>query len=330
MMKLRIISGEEVAKAVKMAEAIEAVKNSFIQLSEGKAQVPLRTQLQVKEKGRILFMPAYLSESDGLAVKIVSVFPHNIERGLPTIHAVVLVLEVATGRALAIIEGTYLTALRTGAASGLATDLLARHNTQVASIFGAGVQGRTQLEAVCTVRSLERIWIYDIDRKKAQDFKEEMIARGRPFPEAILVADSPQQAVREADIICAATTSSTPILDDSDLKEGVHINGIGSYTPLMQEIPAGAIKRARVVVDSREAALSEAGDLIIPLRQGIISEDHVYGEIGEVASGKIPARESEEEVTFFKSVGIAVQDVAMALLVLRRSVDLGLGREVEI
>lgn len=329
-MKLRVISGEEVARAVQMAEAIEAVKNSFIQLSEGKAQVPLRTHIQVKEKGSTLFMPAYLAESDGLGVKIVSVFPQNIEHGLPTIHAVVIVLEAATGRALAIMEGTYLTALRTGAASGLATDLLARHSARVAAIIGAGAQGRTQLEAVCTVRSLEKIWIYDIDQKRSQDFKEEMVARGQPFPEGILVADSPRQAVREADIVCAATTSLTPVFDDSDLKDGVHINGIGSYTPFMQEISAETVSRARVIVDSREAALSEAGDVIIPLRQGIISEDHIYGEIGEVASGKIPARESEEELTFFKSVGIAVQDVAMASLVFRHGADLGLGREVEI
>lgn len=329
-MKLRVISGEEVARAVQMAEAIEAVKNSFIQLSEGKAQVPLRTQLQVKEKGSTLFMPAYLAESAGLGVKIVSVFPQNIEYGLPTIHAVVIVLEAATGRALAIMEGAYLTALRTGAASGLATDLLARQSARVAAIIGAGAQGRTQLEAVCTVRSLEKIWIYDIDRKKAQEFKEEIEGRDQPIPENILVADSPRQAVREADIICAATTSPAPVFDDSDLKDGVHINGIGSYTPHMEEIPAETVLRARVVVDSREAALSEAGDVIIPLKQGIISEDHIYGEIGEVASGKIPARESEEELTFFKSVGIAVQDVALASLVFRRSADLGLGREVEI
>ena len=329
-MKIRVISGKDVARAVKMAEAIEAVKSAFIHLSKGKAHVPLRIHISAKRGGTTLFMPAYLMGSDSLAVKIVSVFPQNVELQLPTIHAVVVVLEAGTGKPSAIIEGTYLTALRTGAASGLATDLLARQDCRMAAILGAGTQSRTQLEAVCTVRRLEKIWVYDIDQTRAQAFKKEMQAKGQPIPENISVADSPSQAVRGADLICAATTSQTPVFEDIDLKNGVHINGIGSYTPDMQEIPAATVKRAKVVVDSQEAALAEAGDVIIPLREGIISEEHIHGEIGEVASGSIPARESEEELTFFKSVGNAVQDVAVASLVLRRSEELCLGEEVDI
>jgi alanine dehydrogenase len=329
-MKIRVISGREVAQAVKMKEAIEAVKNAFIDLSLRKAHVPLRIHISARRGGSALFMPAYLLESGSLAVKIVSVFPCNTENQLPTIHAVVVVLEAETGRPLALMEGTYLTALRTGAASGLATQLLARKGCRVAAIFGAGTQSRTQLEAVCTVRELEKIWVYDINQDKAQIFRREMQARGQPIPENILVADSPSRAVQEADLICTATTSNIPIFEDVDLKWGVHINGIGSYTPDMQEIPAETVKKAKVVVDSREAAFAEAGDVIIPLKQGIISEDHIHGEIGEVASGAVAARESEEELTFFKSVGNAAQDVAVASLVLQRSEELGLGETVDI
>jgi alanine dehydrogenase len=329
-MKIRVISGREVAQAVKMKEAIEAVKNAFIDLSLRKAHVPLRTHISARRGGSTLFMPAYLFESGSLAVKIVSVFPRNTENELPTIHALVVVLEAETGRPLALMEGTYLTALRTGAASGLATQLLARKECRVAAIFGAGTQSRTQLEAVCTVRELEKIWVYDIDQNRAQTFRREMKARSQTIPENILVADSPSRAVREADLICTATTSNIPVFEDVDLKGGVHINGIGSYTPDMQEIPAETVRRAKVVVDSREAALAEAGDVIIPLKEGIISEDHIHGEIGEVASGTVAARESEEELTFFKSVGNAVQDVAVASLVLQRSEELGLGETVDI
>lgn len=330
-MEIRILSQEEVAKAVNMAEAIETVKKAYIQLSSGKAEVPLRTQIPVeKQKGVTLFMPAYLADSDAMGAKVVSVFPGNLKKKLPTIHAVVIAVDTETGRPEAFMDGTYLTALRTGAASGAATDLMSRRDSRVAAVFGAGTQSRTQLEAICTVRAIEKVWIYDVVPKVARDYVEEMKTRGNPIPTNIFVAKSPQQAVSEADVICTATTSIKPVFENADLKPGVHINGIGSYTPEMQEIPARTVIRSKVVVDSRQAALAEAGDLIIPIKEGLISEEHIHGEIGEVAAGKIPGRESEEELTFFKSVGLAVQDVSVAELVLRRAKKLSLGLEVDI
>jgi alanine dehydrogenase len=330
-MKLRILSGTDARRAVKMAEAIQAVREAYIQLSAGQAVVPLRTPVPVQKRdGVTLFMPAYLAASDALGAKIVSVFSGNPARGLPLIHAVVLVLDAETGCPQAIMDGTYLTALRTGAASGVATDLLARPDARVAAIFGAGAQARTQLEAVCTVRSIDKAWVYDAVPERAAAYVEEMKRRGQPIPSAILVASSPSQAVREADVVCTATTSTTPVFDDADLKPGVHINGIGAYTPEMQEVPAETVSRARVVVDSRSASLAEAGDLIIPLQKGLIGEADIQGEIGDVAASQIPGRQSAEEVTFFKSVGVAVQDVAVATLILRRSGELGLGIEVEL
>jgi len=329
-MKLRLLSKADVQRAVPMREAIEIVKGAFAQLSAGRAVVPLRTQLPVdRHQGVALFMPAYLSESDDLAVKIVSVFPRNLDRGLPTIFALVVVVEASTGRPLAAMDGTYLTALRTGAASGAATDLLARQNAYVAAIFGAGTQGRTQLLAVCKVRDIQRVWVYDVNPEASERYVQEMKGQGR-IPDDLRVASSPAQAVREADVICTATTAKTPVFADADLKAGVHINGIGSFTPEMQEVPEETVRRAKVIVCSRRGCLAEAGDLIIPLRKGLIAEEHIYAELGEIAAGAKPGRESEEEITFFKSVGNAVQDVSVARRVLREAERIGLGTEVEI
>ena len=330
-MKIKILSRDDVAQAVTMAEAIDAVKKAFIQLSSGNAEVPLRTQIPVRKRNATtLFMPAYLTQSDSMGAKIVSVFPNNKRRGLPTIHALVIMVDTKTGQPLAAMDGTYLTALRTGAASGLATGLLARKDSRVAAIFGAGTQARTQLEAVCTVRDIERAWVYDVKPRVARAYVREMKAQGNPFPQDIHVALSSKQALLEADVVCTATTSFKPVFADGDLKLGVHINGVGSYTPEMQEIPARTVVRSKVVVDSREASLAEAGDLIISIDGGIISNKNIHGEIGEIASGKIPGRESVEETTFFKSVGLAVQDVAVAELVLKRAGELGLGLDVDI
>lgn len=328
-MQVRVLSGAEVRQSVTMTEAIQAVRDAYVQLSAGHAVVPLRTPVPVeKREGVTLFMPAYLSTSDALGAKIVSIFPGNPAQGLPLIHAVVIVVDAVTGCPVAMMDGTYLTALRTGAASGVSTDLLARTNSHVAAIFGAGVQARTQLEAICTVRAIEKVWVYDTVPDRAAAYVEEMKGRGRPVPQDISVAESPAEAVREADVVCTATTSTTPVFYDADLKPGVHVSGVGAYTPEMQEIPAETVQRAKVVVDSRVASLAEAGDLIIPLEQGLISEADIHGEIGELAAGRIPGRESDTEVTFFKSVGLAVQDVAVAELVLNRAAELGLGVEV--
>jgi alanine dehydrogenase len=329
-MKLRVLSKQDVQQAVPMREAIEIVKGAFTQLSTGKAVVPLRTQLPVdRHEGVTLFMPAYLSESDDLGVKIVSVFPGNLEMGWPTIFALVVVVEASTGRPVAVMDGTYLTALRTGAASGAATDLLARKDIKVAAILGAGVQGRTQLLAVCEVRDIERVWVYDVNPQAAERYAQEMAGKGR-VPADLKVASSPAEAAREADVICAATTSKMPVFADEDLKPGVHINAVGSFTPEMQEIPEQTVARARIVVGSREGCLSETGDLVIPIRKGLITEDDVHAELGEIAAGIRPGRDSTEEITLFKSVGNAVQDVSVARAVLARAETLGLGIEVEL
>jgi alanine dehydrogenase len=323
---IRILSCEDVRRALPMRQAIEVMKAAFIQLSTSQAEVPLRVPLHVpKHNGLTLFMPAYLEADDRMAIKIVSVFNDNVTRGLPLIHALVVVIDAATGMPSAVMDGTYLTALRTGAASGAATDLLARPDAQSVAIFGAGVQGRTQLEAVCAVRSIRQAWVYDVIRERAAAYAAEM---GEKLVLPINVASCPSEAVSKADIICTATTSPTPVFEDADVRPGTHINAVGAYTPQMQEIPAQTVLRARVVIDYRPASLAEAGDLLIPLSQGLISEAHIRAELGEIAAGIKEGRTSPEEITLFKSVGVAVQDVAAAGAVLDAARKLGLGTEV--
>jgi ornithine cyclodeaminase len=330
-MKLQVISREGVRKAVTMAQAIETVKAAFAQLSRGHARVPIRTQLGVPlHDGVTLFMPAYLEESDELGMKMVSVFSGNIESGLPTINAMVTLVDAETGLPTAIIDGTYLTALRTGAASGAATDLLARRDARRAAVLGTGVQGRTQLEAVCTVRPIERVFVFDTRVSAAERFRDEMARAGPPVPARIEVSQTAGQAVSEADVICTATTSTTPVFRDADVKPGAHINAIGSFTPQMQEIPAETVARALLVVDSREAVWAEAGDLIIAKKLGLITKDSVHAEIGELVAGTRPGRSKDDEVTLFKSVGNAVQDVSVAARVLREARRKRLGIEVEL
>ena len=262
---------------------------------------------------------------DQMAIKIVSVFENNPLQGLPLIHALVVVLDTMTGEPVAVMDGSLLTTLRTGAASGVATALLARADAQTVAIIGAGTQGCTQLEAVCEVRSIRRGWVHDLSPERAAAFAAEM---GRRLSLELRVAASAGEAVRQADVVCTATTSSSPVFDDGDVRPGTHINAVGAFTPQMQEIPAETVLRAKVVIDHREASLAEAGDLLIPLRQGLMSEEHIYAELGEIAARTKPGRESDDEITFFKSVGVAVQDVAAAAEALEEAKRLGLGTEV--
>jgi ornithine cyclodeaminase/alanine dehydrogenase-like protein (mu-crystallin family) len=329
-MKMRILSARDVHQALPMAQAIAGMKQAFAQLSTGQAVVPLRSRVDVApQQGITLIMPAFLAQTGDLAVKVVSVFPQNSARHEPTIYAAVLLLDAETGRPLALMEGGALTAIRTGAGAGAATDLLAKPDASVVAILGSGVQARTQLEAVCTVRRVREVRIYSPTHEHAVDFAREMRGRG-PIPGLIRIMTNPETAVRGADIICAATTSSKPVFNSQDLAPGAHINGVGSYKPTMQEIDAATVKRALVVVDSREAAWEEAGDLIVPLQAGLITEAHIHAELGEIVAGLKPGRTSPEQITFFKSVGVAVQDAISGRIALENAVAQGLGTEVDL
>ena len=219
-------------------------------------------------------------------------------------------------------DGSYLTALRTGAGSGVATSLLSREDSQVAAIFGAGEQGRTQLEAICTVRAIKKALIFDKNEAKAKLFAKEM-SNYLSIPVDVAASKSD---LREADIVCTATNSAEPVFSDSDLKPGVHINAIGSYKPHKREVPSETIQKAKVIVDHRESCLTEAGDILIPLKEGIITENHILGEIGEIISSKKQIRKRNEEITFFKSVGNAIQDLTAANEVIKAANNLNIGQ----
>ncbi len=324
-MQLTLLSAKDIRAALPMSAAIAAMKVAYAALSTGQATVPLRTAVPVPDQdGVALFMPAIMTKG-GLGAKIVSVFPHNPDRGKPIIHGLVVMLDSATGEPVALFDGTFLTAWRTGAAAGAGTDLLARPNAESAALIGCGNVGRAAVVALDTVRPLKRIHVFGVE----PDVLAQFVADMQPQVSAELIAaSSANAAIREADIICTATTSPTPVFDGALLKAGTHISGMGSYTTDMREIDATAVSRARVFVDSRSAALAEAGDLVIPLRGGQIhSEDWI--ELGEVAAGLKPGRHSSDEITFFKSVGVAVQDIAAAHQALIAAQATGLGKVIE-
>ncbi len=301
-----------------MPALIEAMKRAFAALSAGDVVVPQRGNLPLPSvKGTLLTMPAWVHtpEGDALSVKIVSVYPHNRTRGLPVVQAVVLMLDAQTGQPAAVLDGTVLTARRTGAASGAATDLLARPDSRVAAIIGAGAQARTQLEAICAVRPIEEAWVYAPTRAHAQRYAEEMQAQ---LGIRIGVAESAAQAVSQADIVCAATTSATPVFADADVRPGTHINGIGSYTLQMVEIPPQTLGRAAVFVDSRTSALAEAGEIVHAIQRGLLTPARMH-ELGALINGQVPGRTSPEQITVFKSVGIGVQDALAAQLALKNT-----------
>lgn len=325
-----LLNAEEVREALPMPAAIEAMRRAFTALAEGRMQVPPRSMLTAPGgRGTILTMPAASAGagSPTAAVKVVAVFPENKRRGLPTIHGAVIALDPETGRPAALLEGASLTAVRTGAVSGLATDLLAREDSRALAVFGSGVQARTQAEAVCCVRPIETLWICNPSAGKAERMADEIAGRA-PFPADVRPTTSPREALAAAGVVCTATTSETPVFDDADLQPGTHINAVGSYRPRVREIPGETVRRASIVADQREAALEEAGDLIQAIEQGFITPDRIACELGDLLLGAAAGRRSKEQITLFKSVGLAAQDAAAAQAAADAARRRGLGENI--
>lgn len=322
-MELRILSAADVRSAVDMPTAIACVREAFASLSRGEADVPVRVALPI-EGGVSLFMPGALPAAGQAAAKVVSVAPDNPARGLPAIHALVLVLDPVTGRTRAVMDGTWLTALRTGAAGGVAADLLARPDARVLTVFGSGVQARTQVEAARCVRAIEEVRIVSLSRPSAEVFAAELADVNAE------VFTDPGAALAGADIVVTATDSATPVFDGSLVEEGTHVTGVGSYTLEMREVDTTLVRRARVFVDQVAAAMAEAGDIVGPIEDGDVGPDVIVGEIGEVVAGTLPGRTGPSDITFFKSVGNAVQDVAVAGRVCAVAEARGLGTLVEL
>jgi ornithine cyclodeaminase len=321
---MRVLSADDVRRAVPMAAAIDAVEQAFVALSAGHAEVPLRAHIETPERQAVsFFMPARLGGAQAaLGLKVVSVFPQNAARGEPSIYALVTILDPQTGRPLAVLDGTYLTALRTGAGSGVATRHMARPDARVLAVFGAGAQALPQALAVLAVRQIERVWIVNRTLARAEALGERLRAEG--FAGEVRLGGA-QEALAEADVVCAATSSATPLFRDEWLRPGTHINGVGSFKPSMAELPPETVARARVVVDQRQAAWAEAGDLIQARDAGVFDDERIAGELGAVAAGRVAGRTTPDEITFFKSVGNAAQDVAVGTLALARAEAEGLG-----
>lgn len=323
-MKLLILSASDLAQALPMSSAIDAAERAYRAVSSGNVQAPLRTAISSGEEGTTLLMGAAIGEEE-LAVKIVSFFPGNAAHDLPTLNGLVIALDPETGTPRALLPGAELTALRTGAASGIATKVLSREDARVGAILGAGVQARTQAVAIDTVRELEEIRIHarrpEAGRALVEALSGELRAR-------VVFAESVAEAVRDAAVICTATSAREPILLGEMLEPGVHVNAVGSFRPEMQEFDAGLISRAHVFVDSVEACLEEAGELIAALAGGVTNRDS-WTELGAVLLGAASGRSSPEEITLFKSVGLAAQDACAAGAALDAAVATGLGQVVD-
>ncbi len=321
------LSADDVRRALPMREAIDAMREAFTQLARGDVILPPRARMDAaSEQSVALVMPCHSSALKLYSVKFITLSDRNRSRGLPLIHSTILLSDGDNGRPLALLEGASLTALRTGAASGLATDLLARPEAETVAIFGSGTQARTQLEAMACVRRIRQVRVYDSDAGSAGRFADEM---RRPGLDVEAVA-TPAEALRNADIVCTATTATSPVFEDRDVRPGTHINAIGVFQADRAEVPAATVRRARVVVDHRASALEEAGDLLLPLRAGLIGEDHLASDLGSLLLGRVAGRSSADEVTLFKSVGVAIQDLCAAARVLETARRTGLGTPVRL
>lgn len=322
-----LLSRSDVQKLLPMSKAIDVVESAFSELANGTAEMPPRTVLiDQKVGGWIAFMPSYLKSGGALGVKAVTVYKGNPEKyGMPTTLATIIVMDNQTGQTLAVMDGGFLTAVRTGAVSGVATRHLARKNSKIGGILGTGVQARAQVVAMCEAANLDEVLSFSVDpddRRKA--FADELSATtGVPMR----LVSSTQDVLANSDVVALATTAANPIVKADWWKEGVHINAIGSHAPGVRELDTATIVKSKVVCDQKEACLAEAGDVQIPIEEGAYSADKIHGDLGAVVNGTIPGRENDSEITLFKSVGLAIQDISCAALVYQQAAEQGVGTE---
>ena len=323
-----LLTRNDVEALLPMSEAMAAVEQAFLQHALGNVTMPLRTTIPVAAyKGVNLGMPAYIGGTlDALGLKVVSVYAENpAKHGLPTVMATVLLNDPRTGALLAIMDGGWLTAMRTGAAGGVAAKHLARGDARTVTVLGAGVQARTQLMAACEARAIRHAFVYDIDAERGRTFALEMSAK---LGIEVAPAEDLRAAIESADIVSAASSAHDPVFPGAWLRPGTHINGVGSHAPRARELDSETVRRSLVIVDQRQACLAEAGDIILPIQEGAITEQHIHGELGQVIAGQIPGRTSDEQITLFKSVGLALQDVATAARIYALAKERGIGQTI--
>ncbi len=324
-----LLSKEDIKKVFTMKDAIEADKKAFQLVVEGKCDAPLRTNIQApKHEGCFLFMPAYVEEMDTASLKIINIFPHNIDNGIPSSPAQVLLIDGKTGIVIAVLDGTYVTQLRTGAASGAAFDVLARKDARIGALIGTGGQAATQLEAMLAARDIKEVRVFDLNYDRTKEFADRMQEELASYGAKIVAAKTSDEAVEGADLLITVTPSSKPVFDASKVKEGATISCVGAYQPHMQEMDPAILTRAsKIYFDSKEAVLSESGDILIPLEQGTITEEDFTGDLGNVIKGELAGRENEEEIIVFETVGVATQDLVAARTIYDKAVEAGVGIE---
>ncbi|HFJ9439242.1 MULTISPECIES: ornithine cyclodeaminase family protein [Bacillus] len=322
-----VISANEQRNLVNMNEVIEYAALALKEFSAERTITPIRGSLPfANEQNTALIMPSVAEGLKALGLKVVTVVPENKKIGKKTINGIVMLSDFQTGEPLALLEGSYLTMIRTGALSGVSTKYLARHNAKTLCIIGTGEQAKGIAEAVFAVRDIEKVILYNRTEEKAYAFAQYI---QETFNKPAYVYASPDEAISEADIIVTTTNASTPVFTKK-LQKGVHVNAVGSFRPSMQELPSHAIANAnKVVVESKEAALEETGDLQVPVREGLFEANDIHAELGQIISGERAGRENDEEITVFKSVGLAVVDIIVAKYLYERAVENGVGNRIE-
>lgn len=325
-----IISRKEVETVLTMQDSIVVTEIAFAELAKGKVNMPQRTVIPVQEhRGTFLAMPAYIGgELDVLGLKLVTVYPDNPSKyQLPTILGTLQLCNQRTGEVIAIMDAGYLTAVRTGAASGVATKYLAREDSTTCTVFGAGAQARTQVEGVKQVRPVEKIFVIDISPESSQKFADDM---SKALGVSIIPTEDIEDAIRQSDIIMTATSSPEPLFDGNWLQPGTHINNIGSHSVNARELDTTTVVRSKFIADLKEANLAEAGDILIPIQEGAVTEDKIYANLGDIVIGNKPGRENDDEITVFKSCGLAIQDISTALAVYKSAKEKNIGTEISL
>ena len=321
-----LVDQETVVRLLPMDECIRVVAEAFESLGRGEAVQPLRSVMWLPDRsGALGMMPGYLGDPAVLGMKVIAVFPGNEGSELDSHQGMVVLFDPDDGQPLALIDATEITAVRTAAASGVATDVLARHDAARLALLGSGTQARAHLEAMTVVRDVAEVKIWSRTRRHAERFVDEHRHR---IPARMEVSESPQEAVRDAEIVCTTTSAENPILEGAWLAAGCHVNAAGSSVPFARELDGEAVRRSRLFVDRRESTLAEAGDFLLAAEEGLVDPDHIVAEIGEVLAGIDPGRTTEDEITLFESTGLAVEDLAAARLVYDRAREEDAGSEV--
>ncbi len=327
---VRILTKENVASLLNMQDALKYVEEAYKQLTLGNAIVPQRIAITDPAPGLTLIMPGIIGgEMSALATKIVSVYKQNPEKySMPTVLAKVMVQDINTGDIVGIMDGSLITAIRTGAATGVSVKYLARNDSTTLGIYSAGVQARKQVHGVYwgLNQKLEKCKVFDLKKETAEEFKNEIESE---LGINVEITNSGDGLLSDTDIIVAATTSTVPLFSGDKVVEGTHISSIGAHAPDVRELDSAIIKRASLrVAGLKEACLAEAGDYLIPIDEGVITENDIIS-IGEIITGKKPGRTSDSEITVFKSVGISAQDVAVGKLVYDRALEKGIGQDID-